>query len=263
MTPNEPRRSHIVFSAMLVLFGLAGLITGNISAIWPRVPAATRASATLAIVCSLLTIVLGLCLLWRRMATVAARLLLLLLLLWLLVFKIPLMVRAPLVEGSYQSSGELAVIVAAAWTIFAKHATHWDRRYLSFAAGRSGQRFARVLFGLSMLAFGLSHFAYVELTTPLVPSWLGWPEGWAYFTGCTYLAAGFAVLGNVRAKLAAWCATWQMGLFVPLVWLPILVSEKSTSFRWNEFLVTCVLTVSAWVFADSYRDYLDELPLRV
>ena len=43
--------------------------------------------------------------------------------------------------------------------------------------------------------FGGAHFFYMNLTTPLVPSWL--PPSqifWGYATGIAHIAAGFAIL---------------------------------------------------------------------
>jgi hypothetical protein len=176
------------------------------------------------------------------------------LLLWMLVFKLRFIFLAPLTEGSYQSNGENAVIVAGAWVLYVMLATRWDRRYLGFFSGEARLRVARVLYGLAMLAFGLSHFFYLNLTAPLVPAWLPWHTGWAYFTGGTYLAAGVAILTGILAKLAAMLSALQMGLFTFLVWPPLMLSGAITAAQWGEFTVSWVLTAAAWVVADSWRD---------
>jgi uncharacterized membrane protein YphA (DoxX/SURF4 family) len=133
-------------------------------------------------------------------------------------------VRAPLEEVAYQTNGMTAVMVARAWVLYAWFAGEWDKRWLGFATGHNGVRIARVLYALALIAFGLSHFFYLHLTAPLVPEWLGWPVGWAYFTGCTYLAAALAILTGVLARLAAALTALQMGLFAVLVWAPRTVS---------------------------------------
>ncbi|MEO7042865.1 MAG: hypothetical protein ABI035_11435, partial [Gemmatimonadaceae bacterium] len=176
------------------------------------------------------------------------------LVLWMLLVKGRFIVLAPTVEGSYQSWGETAVIVAGALVLYAWFATDWDRGRVGFATGANGVRIARVIYGLALLAFGLSHFAYLNLTTPLIPSWLPGPAiAWAYFTGTAFLLAGAAILLGVYARLAAALSTLQLGLFLLLVWLPLVVGGNESAFRWGEFVVTCAVTAGAWVVADSYR----------
>lgn len=243
-----------VLASTLIALGLLGPVKGGFASVWQGVPETWPAREVLAFLCDFVALACGIGLFWRRTATTAARVLLAWQLLWLLAFKLPNIVRAPLVEVSYQNWGENAVFVAGAWVLYAWLATDPDRRWLGFATGDRGVRIARVFYGLSMIAFGLSHFAYLELTAPLVPGWLPAHVFWAYFTGGAYLAAGVAVLTGVLARLAAVLSAFQIGLFTLLVWVPMVASGYISARHWIEFVVSWMLTASAWVVADSYRD---------
>jgi uncharacterized membrane protein len=243
-----------VFAAAMIALGLAGFIRGDFEGVWNGVPAHMAGRELLPYVCALISLACGLGLLFQRTAAFAARLLLIVLLIWLLVFKGRFIIAAPLEEGSYQSAGENAVIVAGAWVLYAQLAAAWDKRRLAFATGENGVRIARVLYGLALIAFGFSHFVYLDLTAPVVPAWLPWHVGWAYFTGGAYLAAGAAVLTGVFARLAAALSTLQMAGFLVLIWIPLVASGHIGAFQWGEFVVTCVLVASAWVVTESYRD---------
>ena len=243
---------HMVFAATLLAIGILGLYAGGFAPIWDGVPKALPAREVLAYLCDLIALLCGLGLLWQRSAAPTTRLLFAYLLVWMLLIKGRFILRAPLVEGSYQSCGETAVLVAAAWVLYAWSATDWDRQRLAFATGDKGVRKARVLYALAMLAFGLSHFVYLEDTAPLVPDWLPWHVAWAYLTGAAYLAAGVAILTGVYARLAAVLSAVQMGLFALLVWVPRLNGAHFGDDTWSEFVVSVALTAGAWVVVDSY-----------
>jgi uncharacterized membrane protein len=243
---------HAIFAATMIAVGILGLIKGDFAPIWQPVAKGMPAREILAYLCGLVSLACGIGLLSRRAAAPAARVLLAYLLLWLLLFKVRVILQAPLVEVNYESAGETAVIVAAAWVLYAWFAASWDRQRLRFATGEQGVRIARALYGLSMIAFGLSHLAYAKYTAALVPGWLPGHMAWTYFTGCAYLAAGVAVLVGVRARLAAALSALQMGMFTLLVWVPVVAAGANAS-DWSEFVVSWALTVSGWVVADSYR----------
>lgn len=244
---------HGVFAATLVIIGTVGLLQGGLSLMWEDLRHGTPHPVALGYLCGLVSLACGAGLLRRRTAAVAARTLLALFLLWFLTLKLRYIVAAPAAEGSYQSSGESAVMVAAAWVLYAWLAGDWERRQLRFATGERGVRIARVIYALALIAFGLSHFAYLQLTAPLVPSWLPWHVGWAYFTGSAYLAAGIAILIAVHGRLAAALSALQMGFFTLLVWVPVIAAGGVSRVDWCEFYLSWALAAAGWVVADSYR----------
>lgn len=244
---------HVVFAVTMIALGILGLIKGDFTQVFQPVPKGMPMREALAYVCAVLCVAGGAGLLWQRSATIAARTILVLVVFWTLLCKARFIVLAPLQEGTYQSIGENAVIIAGAWVLYVWFAADWDQRRLAFAVGDNGLRIARVLYSLAMIAFGLSHFFYLQMTAPLVPGWLPGHVFWAYFTGVTYLMAGVAMLVGLYAWLAAVLSTLQMGLFTVLVWVPMMTDGTMDAGKWGEFVVSWTLTASAWVVADSYR----------
>ena len=110
---------HAVFAATMITLAILGLVTGDFAPIWQPVPKGLPARETLAYLCVAISLACGIGLCLRRTSAAASRMLWIYLSLWLLLFKMRFILRAPLVEGSYQTNGETAVIVAGAWVLYA------------------------------------------------------------------------------------------------------------------------------------------------
>lgn len=236
--------SRIVFALTFVAIGAIGLLSGTLAPIWNPVPETTPARELLAYLSSLVSLICGAGLLTKRTAVPAALALTIFLILWTAAFKFPYIVRGPLVEGSYQSNGENWVLIAAAWVLYAELAG--TRKLLS---SELGVRIAWLLYGLALIAFGLSHFFYLELTAPLVPSWLPGPVFWAYATGTIYTLCGLAIATNLAPRLGALGAAANITLITVLVWGPIVAAGGLTAMHWQETVVSCALTAASWVLA--------------
>jgi len=252
---------HAVFAATMIALGITGLVmgpaSGNFSPTWDPVPSGVTPHVALMYtgliyLCAFISLACGIGLLWQRTAAPAARVLFAWLLIWFLQFRLIPIVKSPTMDRLWPGF-EGAVVLAGAWVLYIGFATGWDRQRFGFVAGDGGLLIARVLYGLALIFFGLGHFIYPKNTVSLVPGWLPWHLFWAYFFGCTFIAAGVAVIVGLYARLAAALAAFQLGMFVVLVWVPIVAKGSASTFQWSETVVSWALTAGAWVIADSYR----------
>jgi uncharacterized membrane protein YphA (DoxX/SURF4 family) len=147
---------------------------------------------------------------------------------------------------AYTNTAEQVAIAAAGLIVFAATAP------IDPALASRLARIGRLAFGVCAILFGVAHFAFMNLTAPLVPSWLPPSQTfWGYATGVAHIAGGVAILTGVQARLAALLLTVMYAAFTPLVHLPLLFAHPLSHQVWAENATNLVLAGAAWVVADS------------
>jgi len=237
-----------VFGVGIIALGMVCLVRGNFDPGQP-VPKDFPARTALAYSVAAFMVVAGASMEWRRTMAWGAAALAGYYALVVVVLMNGRLVLAHYAEfGSYSGAAEQLALAAGALIVFAASARIDDAPAARLR--RLGQR----AFGICAVLFGAAHFFYMNLTAPLVPTWLPpSQEFWGYATGVAHIAAGMAILTGIQARLAAILLTAMYASFTPLVHIPMLLADPSSAATWSENALNLALAGAAWVVADSFR----------
>jgi uncharacterized membrane protein YphA (DoxX/SURF4 family) len=172
------------------------------------------------------------------------------------VIGVPPILSQPLSIGAWYGFCEALASLVGAWILYGM--LRWQLRgsHMPIASER-GMRAAQVLFGLTCVFYGSSHFAYADYTASMVPTWL--PGRWevAYLTGFGHLAAGIGIIIGILPRLAATLEAIMMSLFGLLVWVPSFFARPRPEWatppqnQWSELVVNLVLVAAACIVVTS------------
>jgi uncharacterized membrane protein len=247
------RPSRAAFAVALIGLGILSLLYAKTSEVWEAIPKGVPARSVITCICGAIALAAGIGLLLRASTVPARRVLLPFLLSWLVLLKLPPLLRAPQIMVGWESFAETAALSAGAWCLYAARAGAWERAHLPFAVGERGIRLARLLLIAALPMIGLSHFAYHDLTASLVPQWLGFPLGWTYLTGGASLAAAAGMLFAIVPRLAVGLETAMLWIFTLLVWVPRVAASPHDQGDWSEILISAAIASGAWLVSETYR----------
>jgi uncharacterized membrane protein len=237
-----------LFAIGLMGLGILALVNGDFALVWQPVAAWVPGRTALAYASGVLMLLGGIGLLFQSTVAWSIRILFPYLIVWLLL-KVPALVVAPGMEAVWLGFGELAVLLAGGWVLFARLADLREGSFWTFATGERGVRIARILFAVSLIPIGLSHLVYTKETAALVPAWLGFQTVWARLTGVGQIACGIGVLFSVYPRVAAMAEAGMISLFTLLVWAPAILAAPKTRLPWTAFFISWVIAAAAWVVA--------------
>ena len=236
MRTSSPSRlavtGRIVFGIAVAALGSQDLIGGELLRGLQPVPAWLPAHAVWAELTGAVLVVAGAGIVADKRLRVAARGLLALLCLWLAVVHLPIVIAEPRNGGAWTAAFETVALAGAAATL----------------ALPSRPALGRVWFGVSLPVFGVLHLVYLDYVTSVIPAWIPGHLFWAVATGAAQVAAGAALVFDVKARLAATLAGAMFGSWVVILHAP-RVAERHHRAEWTSLFVALAMCGGAWLFA--------------
>jgi uncharacterized membrane protein YphA (DoxX/SURF4 family) len=243
---------RVLFAAAMIALGITGLVNGDFALVWQNVPAHLPGRTVVAYVCAVIELATGAGLLFERMLVPAARVLFPFMVLWVVLLKIPGVVRAPLDATAWGGLGEIGTMLVGAWCLYA--ASDGMRR-TGFVAGASGIRAARCLLVCTLAMLGVDVIvAALGAGDHVMQPWLQalpHPAAWAILSGAGSIAACLGILFGVWPRLAATLEAAMVAVIGVVYWGPDLYTGRTAT---TAFIITILVAAGAWVVADSYRD---------
>ena len=246
--------ARVLMALTMIGLGVLGFIYGDVAMVWQQIPVAKLAGQpVIAYGFAAIELATGVGLLVRRTVPLAAGVLFGFLLLWAILLKLPSVIAVPGMEATWLGFAEIAVIWAGVWALLAVSRSPGNGRFSKFLLGLNGVRAARLLFAIVLPMIGLSHFFYSAQTVPLIPSWLPFRLGWAYFTGAGSIATCLAILFTIVPRLAATLEAVMLSIITVLVWGLGIVGAPHDRLQWTAFVISWAIAAGAWLIAASYR----------
>lgn len=237
------RLAHHLYAKAMAGLGFLGLLYGDFAMNWQPVPSSLPHRAAFAYASGAILLAGGVGMLLKRTARAATLALAGFVFLWLLLLQLPRVAALPLDPGRWLGFCETAVLASGAWILS------------GFCAGTgraAAVRIGRFCFAAALPLIGLSHFAYVEATASMVPSWLPAHVFFAYLTGAGHMAAGAGMLLGVLRRAAAVLEAAMISCFVLLLHIPGVCAAPSSRLQWTMLFVAAALAASAWAAAAAF-----------
>ncbi|HSS97485.1 MAG TPA: hypothetical protein VLK33_10665 [Terriglobales bacterium] len=247
----------VLFVIGMVGMGLLQVVYHDFAFTWQPVPDSLPARGAIAIISGLVIIAASLALLVQATQTIAIRIIFPILVIWQLL-KVPSVIAAPGMEAVWLGYGEIAVLLAGGWVLFARLSNLDGSAFFKHITGDRGVRIATIYFAIALLPIGLSHIMYAGITASFVPAWMPFRTAWAYITGFGQMACGLGVLFSVLPRLAAMIETAMLAIFAFFVWgpqtwfssTPVMPNmPPGIRLPLTAFLITWVIGASAFIVA--------------
>jgi uncharacterized membrane protein YphA (DoxX/SURF4 family) len=235
---------RITLAAAALGLGVLGIIFGDFALQWQPVPEDAPARTQLAYGAAVAFAVVGMCLLAPRLHTIGALGFSFLALSSAFVLQGPEAVAEPRSIATWLGVAEnLAIACGALMLAMAISIGGFSPGWTAFAT--------RLLFGVCLPVFGLSHFAYAKFTADMIPAFIPFHLFWAYATGVGHVAAGLSILSGVLARLGSLLFACMVSSFIILLHVPRVIGDPTSRLEWTMLAMSAAITGAAWCAAGS------------
>jgi len=93
----------------------------------------------------------------------------------------------------------------------------------------------RVLFSITMIAFGIDHFLYTDFVAHLVPRWIPGSIFWTYFSGVALIGSGIAIIFKIKLRVVALLQGTMIFLWFILLHVPHAIANPDVG-KGNEIV---------------------------
>lgn len=235
---------RIALAVAVIGLGVLGLAVGDFALQWQPVPDSMPARTPLAYLTAIVFVALGIGLLTDRFQAASAAILCAAFFVWSFALHSAKLFAAPLDILSWLALCEILMIAAGALMLAVAYSA-------SAEVSRYGVLVGRVLLGVCLPVFGASHFAYLQFTADMIPSWIPAHMFWAWFTGIGHAAAGIAILTGVLARLASLLFAVMVSGFVLLLHVPRTIADPASRQEWTMLVMAATIAGAAWCAAGS------------
>ena len=111
-----------------------------------------------------------------------------------------------------------------------------------------------ILFALTIISFSIDHFVYAHEAADYVPAWVPNHVMWLYITGSALLAAGIAILFDIKRKLGATLLGVMIFIWVIILHIPrVIVGPMDNSGESSSAFLALAYCGIAFVIAGAAR----------
>jgi uncharacterized membrane protein YphA (DoxX/SURF4 family) len=239
---------RVIFAAAIAGLGVQCLVRSS------AVPALEPVSSSASL--ELIGWITGIVLVGAAVATLAratayygAAVIAAVLLLWVVLLHAPALVAAPKNGGAWTGAFETFALSGAALVLFGltRGAAGYEREPDAVATRAS--MIGRLIYGVSMPAFGVLHFLYIAYVAYVIPNWIPAHVFFAYATGIAHVASGLSILAGVLARFAAYCTAAMFGTWVLIVHAPRVLAHSHEPSEWTSMLIAIGMCGGALLIA--------------
>jgi uncharacterized membrane protein len=120
----------------------------------------------------------------------------------------------------------------------------------------------RIFFAIGLIGIGIQHFIFHDFIPVIVPAWPSWIPGrpfWAYAVGAALIAAGLAIIFNIKARTVAVITGAAFLIMVVIGHIPVqLAGSPKIIGVWNNAFKALSFCGGAWVVAGSFGEWTQQ-----